>query len=112
MPAKIVKPLCFLFRQPRRASSCSKPGPRIMPTLPENLSDYVRRTLGHKGVEVMTSTRVTACDTHGVELEHGRLDAGTVIWAAGVVASPAARWINAEHDRAGRVLVNPDLSVP
>ena len=87
-------------------------GPRIMPTLPETLSDYVRRTLGHKGVEVMTSTRVTACDTHGVELEHGRLDAGTVIWAAGVVASPAARWINAEHDRAGRVLVNPDLSVP
>jgi len=87
-------------------------GPRIMPTLPENLSDYVRRTLGHKGVEVMTSTRVTACDTHGVELEHGRLDAGTVIWAAGVVASPAARWLNAEHDRAGRVLVNPDLSVP
>jgi NADH:ubiquinone reductase (H+-translocating) len=87
-------------------------GPRIMPTLPENLSDYVRRTLGNKGVEVMTSTRVTACDACGVELEHGRLDAGTVIWAAGVVASPAARWLNAEHDRAGRVLVNPDLSVP
>jgi NADH dehydrogenase len=87
-------------------------GPRIMPTLPENLSDYVRRTLGNKGVEVMTSTRVTGCDARGVELEHGRLDAGTVIWAAGVVASPAARWLNAEHDRAGRVLVNPDLSVP
>jgi NADH dehydrogenase len=87
-------------------------GPRIMPTLPENLSDYVRRTLGNKGVEVMTSSRVTACDARGVELEHGRLDAGTVIWAAGVVASPAARWLNAEHDRAGRVLVNPDLSVP
>jgi NADH:ubiquinone reductase (H+-translocating) len=87
-------------------------GPRIMPTLPENLSDYVRRTLGNKGVEVMTSTRVTACDARGVELEHGRLDAGTVIWAAGVVASPAARWLNAEHDRAGRVLVNPDLTVP
>jgi len=87
-------------------------GPRIMPTLPENLSDYVRRTLGNKGVEVMTSTRVTACDARGVELEHGRLDAGTVIWAAGVVASPAARWLNAEHDHAGRVLVNPDLSAP
>jgi NADH:ubiquinone reductase (H+-translocating) len=87
-------------------------GPRIMPTLPENLSDYVRRTLGNKGVEVMTSSRVTACDARGVELEHGRLDAGTVIWAAGVVASPAARWLNAEHDRAGRVLVNPNLSVP
>ena len=87
-------------------------GPRIMPTLPENLSEYVRRTLGNKGVEVTTSTRVTSCDARGVELEHGRLDAGTVIWAAGVVASPAARWLNAEHDRAGRVLVNPDLSVP
>jgi NADH:ubiquinone reductase (H+-translocating) len=87
-------------------------GPRIMPTLPENLSDYVRRTLGKKGVEVMTSSRVTACDARGVELEHGRLDAGTVIWAAGVVASPAARWLDAEHDRAGRVLVNPDLTVP
>ncbi len=87
-------------------------GPRIMPTLPENLSDYVKRTLGKKGVEVMTSTRVTACDARGVELEHGRLDAGTVIWAAGVVASPAARWLDAAHDRAGRVLVNPDLSVP
>jgi NADH:ubiquinone reductase (H+-translocating) len=87
-------------------------GPRIMPTLPENLSDYVKRTLDKKGVEVMTSTRVTGCDARGVELEHGRLDAGTVIWAAGVVASPAARWLDAAHDRAGRVLVNPDLSVP
>jgi NADH:quinone reductase (non-electrogenic) len=87
-------------------------GPRIMPTLPENLSDYVKRTLGKKGVEVMTSTLVTACDARGVEFEHGRLDAATVIWAAGVVASPAARWLNAAYDRAGRVLVNPDLSVP
>ncbi|MGA7488854.1 MAG: NAD(P)/FAD-dependent oxidoreductase [Xanthobacteraceae bacterium] len=87
-------------------------GPRIMPTLPENLSDYVKRTLAKKGVEVMTSTRVTACDARGVELEHGRLDAGTVIWAAGVVASPAARWLDVAHDRAGRVRVNADLSVP
>ena len=87
-------------------------GPRIMPTLPENLSDYVKRTLGKKGVEVMTSTLVTACDARGVEFEHGRLDAATVIWAAGVVASPAARWLDAAYDRAGRVLVNPDLSVP
>jgi NADH:ubiquinone reductase (H+-translocating) len=87
-------------------------GPRIMPTFPENLSDYVKRTLARKGVEVMTSTRVIACDARGVDLEHGRLDAGTVIWAAGVVASPAARWLDAAHDRAGRVLVNPDLSVP
>ena len=87
-------------------------GPRIMPALPENLSEYVRRTLAKKGVEVMTATRVVSCNAHGVELEHGRLDAGTIIWAAGVVASPAARWLNAKHDRAGRVLVGPDLSVP
>ncbi len=63
-------------------------------------------------LEVMTSTRVMSCDVHGVELEHGRLDASTIIWAAGVVASPAARWLDAEHDRAGRVKVGADLSVP
>jgi NADH:ubiquinone reductase (H+-translocating) len=87
-------------------------GPRIMPTLPENLSDYVQRTLAKKGVEVMTSTRVMSCDTRGVALENGGLDAGTIIWAAGVVASPAARWLGAKPDRAGRVNVAADLSVP
>jgi NADH:ubiquinone reductase (H+-translocating) len=87
-------------------------GPRIMPTLPENLSDYVQRTLAKKGVEVMTSTRVMSCDTRGVALENGRLDAGTIIWAAGVVASPAARWLGAKPDHAGRVKVTADLSVP
>jgi NADH dehydrogenase len=87
-------------------------GPRVMPTLPENLSDYVRRTLTAKGIEAMTQTRVTGCDMRGVDLDNGRIDAGTIIWAAGVVASPAAQWIGAEHDRAGRVLVGPDLSVP
>src|SRR5437763_5888833 len=80
-------------------------GPRIMPALPENLADYVRRTLAKKGVEVMTAARVVSCDARGGALEHGRLDAGTVIWAAGVVASPAAQWLDAEHDRAGRVKV-------
>ena len=87
-------------------------GPRIMSTLPENLSDYVQRTLAKKGVEVMTSTRVMSCDTRGVALENGRLDAATIIWAAGVVASPAARWLGAKPDRAGRVKVAADLSVP
>jgi NADH dehydrogenase len=55
---------------------------------------------------------VTSCDRHGVELEHGRIDASTIIWAAGVVASPAAAWLGAAHDRAGRVVVRPDLSIP
>jgi NADH dehydrogenase len=86
-------------------------GPRVMPALPANLSDYVQATLAQKGVEVMTGTRVTRCDARGVDLEHGRIDAATIIWAAGVVASPAARWLAAEHDRAGRVKVGPDLSV-
>ena len=86
-------------------------GPRVMPTLPANLSDYVRATLAQMGVEVMTSTRVVGCDAGGVDLADGRIDAATVIWAAGVVASPAARWLAAEHDRAGRVIVGPDLSV-
>ncbi len=86
-------------------------GPRVMPALPANLSDYVRATLVQKGVEVMTSTRVVGCDPRGVDLADGRIDAATVIWAAGVVASPAARWLEAEHDRAGRVKVGADLSV-
>jgi NADH:ubiquinone reductase (H+-translocating) len=87
-------------------------GPRVLPTLPEDLSRYAERTLIRKGVDVRTSTRVTNCDQRGVDLDRGRIDASTVIWAAGVVASPAARWLGAEHDDAGRVLVRPDLSLP
>ena len=87
-------------------------GPRVLPTLPEDLSAYAERTLVRMGVDVRTSTRVTNCDRRGVDLDRGRIDASTIIWAAGVVASPAARWLGAEHDPAGRVLVRPDLSVP
>jgi NADH dehydrogenase len=86
-------------------------GARVMPALPANLSDYAQATLAQKGVEVMTSTRVVGCDARGVDLDGGRIDAATIVWAAGVVASPAARWLAAEHDRAGRVKVGPDLSV-
>jgi NADH dehydrogenase len=84
----------------------------VLPGLSQDLSDYVTRTLTRMGVDVRTGTRVTGCDARGVAIEHGHIDAGTVIWAAGVVASPAARWLDAEHDRAGRVVVGPDLSVP
>src|SRR5262249_46651909 len=73
---------------------------------------YARRTLAGKGVEVMTSTRVASCDARGVDLDSGRIEAGTLIWAAGVAPSPAARWLDAEHDRVGRVRVGSDLSVP
>jgi NADH:ubiquinone reductase (H+-translocating) len=87
-------------------------GPRVIPTLPEELSRYVERALTRMGVDVRTSTRVISCDVGGVEVDHSRIDASTIIWAAGVVASPAASWLGAAHDRAGRVLVRPDLSVP
>jgi len=87
-------------------------GPRILPALPEDLSSYARHALERMGVEVMTATRVTQCDARGVDLEQGRIDASTIVWAAGVVASPAAAWLGAAHDRAGRVTVGPDLSVP
>jgi NADH:ubiquinone reductase (H+-translocating) len=87
-------------------------GPRVIPTLPEDLSRYAERALTRMGVDVRTSTRVIGCDACGVDADHGRIDASTIIWAAGVVASPAASWLGAAHDRAGRVLVRPDLSVP
>ena len=87
-------------------------GPRLLPTFPAEQSDYVRAALERAGVEVKTDTRVIKCDAQGIDFEVGRIDAGTIIWAAGVVASPAARWLDAEADRAGRVKVGPDLSVP
>jgi NADH dehydrogenase len=87
-------------------------GPRLLPTFPPTLSDYAQGMLRHLGVEVKITTRVTNIDQHGVDTKGGRIDARTIIWAAGVMASPAARWLNAEADRAGRVKVEPDLSVP
>ncbi|MBI1204598.1 MAG: NAD(P)-binding protein [Rhodopseudomonas sp.] len=87
-------------------------GPRLLPAFSPAQSDYVRTTLMQAGVTVMTDTLVTKCDAGGVDLNSGRLDAATVIWAAGVVASPAAIWLNAPTDRAGRIKVEPDLSAP
>ncbi len=87
-------------------------GPRILPALPEKLSKYAERELGRLGVEVRTSTAVTACDERGVDTTKGRITASTIIWAAGVVASPAAEWLGAKRDRAGRIQVESDLSVP
>ena len=87
-------------------------GPRLLPAFPPDQSDYVRKTLEHAGVTVMTDTMVTKCDAQGVDLNSGRLDATTIVWAAGVMASPAAQWLGAATDRAGRVKVEADLSVP
>jgi NADH:ubiquinone reductase (H+-translocating) len=87
-------------------------GPRLLPAFTEHHSRYAQKSLTQMGVEVLTLTRVTGCDTHGVDLEHGRIDAGAIVWAAGVMASPASAWLAAERDKAGRVIVRPDLSLP
>jgi NADH dehydrogenase len=86
-------------------------GKRLLSTYSEDLSAYALRALAKKGVETRLGCAVTACDADGVDTEAGRIDAGTVVWAAGVKASPAATWVNAPHDRAGRALVRPDLSI-
>ncbi len=87
-------------------------GPRLLPSFPEDLSVYAQRALERMGVEVRTSARVVNCDPKGVDLGGARINADTIVWAAGVVASPAAGWVAVEHDQAGRVKVGPDLTVP
>ena len=86
-------------------------GPRLLPTFSEQHSNYARDTLAAMGVDVMTSSPVLQCDERGVDLAVGRIEAASVIWAAGVMASPAAQRLSAEHDRGGRVVVRPDLSL-
>jgi NADH dehydrogenase/putative oxidoreductase len=87
-------------------------GPRLLPAFPEPLSEVARRSLGEIGVKVCLNSRVCSIDAAGVIVNNRRIHASTVLWAAGVIASPAAKWINAEADSAGRVKVRPDLSVP
>jgi len=86
-------------------------GPGLLPTFSEQHSSYARDTLVAMGVDVMTSSPVLECDRRGVDLAGGHIEAGSVIWAAGVMASPAAQWVSAEHDRGGRVVVRSDLSL-
>lgn len=87
-------------------------GPRLLAAFPETLSDCARRSLVGLGVEVMLGGRVEAVDADGVVVAGERIDAATVMWAAGVQASPVARWLGIEGDRAGRVAVGPDLTLP
>jgi NADH dehydrogenase len=87
-------------------------GPRILPAFSEPHSAYARDSLTTMGVDVVTSTPVVRCDERGVGLKDDCIDAATVIWAAGVVASPAADWLAADHDNTGRVVVRADLSLP
>lgn len=87
-------------------------GPRLLPAFPAVLSASAARQLERLGVEVRLGQAVTGCDCGGVTVGGERIESRTAVWAAGVVASPAARWLGAEGDRAGRVVVRPDLAVP
>lgn len=86
--------------------------PRILTPFTEALSEAARRSLEQLGVEVRLGEAVSECNGEGVALGHEFIGARTVIWAAGVMASSAGRWLGAETDRAGRVKVRSDLSVP
>ena len=86
--------------------------PRALSSFLPDLAEKARQALERLGVEVRTGTRVTGVDATGVTLDGERLAARTVIWAAGVEASPLAPSLGVPLDRAGRVIVEPDLSVP
>lgn len=87
-------------------------GPRVLPSMPEALSQSAQRQLAKLGVEVHVGEPVTAIDANGVEFGGRRVETETVLWAAGVAASPLGHQLSAHCDRAGRVPVAPDLSLP
>jgi NADH dehydrogenase len=86
-------------------------GDRILPALPEDLSSWSHAALEKLGVEVLVGQPVTACDDHGITAGNEKIPAKTVLWAAGVAASPAGLWLNTPTDRAGRVQVTGNLAV-
>jgi NADH:ubiquinone reductase (H+-translocating) len=87
-------------------------GDRVLPAFKPQLSAYALKALAKLGVDVRLGKAVTALSRGSVQMGEETLAAETIIWAAGVLASPAARWLGAEADRAGRLKVNDDLSVP
>lgn len=87
-------------------------GPRPLAAFPEPLSQYARRALERRGVEVLTGEAVTSIGPETVSIGDRSIKAGAIVWAAGVAASAAADWLGADRDRAGRVKVSPDLTVP
>lgn len=86
-------------------------GPRVLASFPDTLSEKARRQLERLGVEVVTGTPVSDITDEGYRLGDTFVPAKTVVWAAGVAASPLARTLGVSLDRAGRVPVKPDLSV-
>jgi NADH dehydrogenase len=86
--------------------------PRLLTPFDPSLSEAARASLAQLGVEVRLGAGVTDCDGSGVTIGSERIETRTIIWAAGVKASPVAEWLGAAHDSVGRVTVAPDLSVP
>ncbi|HUO27192.1 MAG TPA: NAD(P)/FAD-dependent oxidoreductase [Candidatus Aquilonibacter sp.] len=87
-------------------------GPRVLPAYPDDLSQSAERQLRHLGVEVRTSAMVTNVQAGAIWIGNERMKATVILWAAGVAASPLGKMLGAPIDRAGRVFVQPDLSVP
>jgi NADH dehydrogenase len=87
-------------------------GSRILPSFSEQLAAHATHDLERLGVQVRTGSKVTNIDAEGVEVDGERIPAATVLWAAGVVASPLGKAAGFEVDRQGRILVERDLSVP
>ena len=87
-------------------------GPRVLSQFDESLSRSALRALEQLGAEVRLGTEVTGCDDAGISMGKERMESRTIMWAAGVEASPAGQWLGAESDPAGRVKVEPDLSLP
>ena len=77
-------------------------GARVLPAFDERLSADAKRALEKLGLEVRLRGAVTACDATGVTVAGERIEARTILWAAGVMASPAGKWLNATTDRSGR----------
>jgi NADH dehydrogenase len=87
-------------------------GPTILATFALKLRDAARRSLQRLRIEIRENTRVTGVDVNGVMFGSERLDAGTVLWTAGVAASPVIATLGVPRDRTGRIVVEKDLSVP
>jgi NADH dehydrogenase FAD-containing subunit len=87
-------------------------GTRPLATFDPKLSSAAKRHMERLGVELRLGQTVDSVDEHGVIVAGERIAAKTVIWTAGVTASPAAKWLHAETDHAGRVRIQPDLSIP
>jgi NADH:ubiquinone reductase (H+-translocating) len=86
--------------------------PRLLTPFDPSLSRAALKSLQQLGVEVRLNAAVTACDADGVAIGAERIPAATIVWGAGVMASPAGLWLGAKTDGAARVIVQPDLSVP